>query len=145
MPSRVPVWPERLLRFQSIVLYLGSGLWKMAFPAWRNGSLLWATLQSMWATPLAFQLVRSVEAESTWVLLSWTVMGGEVLLAALFFFRRTRNLACLIGTAFHLANCVLLVVPEFLVAATPYVLFLQLGVLEGLKPARAPATPAASG
>jgi hypothetical protein len=131
MPVIVPIWPERLLRFQTVILYLGSGLWKLAIPAWRDGSLLWGTLQSMWATPLAFQLVRALDAEWHWRLLSWTVMVGEVLLALLLCFKRTRNLACVLGSAFHLANCVLLVVPEFLVAATPYVLFWRAAVLDG--------------
>jgi len=131
MPSLVPIWPERLLRFQTLVLYLGSGLWKLAIPAWREGSLLWATLQSMWATPLAFKLVRTLDAEWHWALLSWTVIGGEVSLALLFFVPRTRNVACVLGAVFHLANCVLLVVPEFLVAAAPYVLFWRSARLEG--------------
>jgi hypothetical protein len=122
----------RLIRFQTILLYLGAGLWKAANPAWRSGVLLAATLQGIWATPLAFWLMERGASAQTWLLLSRAVIAGEVLLAGLFFFTRTRPLAIVLGVLFHVINCVILSIPEFLVCITPYVFFVPEAAFERL-------------
>ncbi len=129
----VSVWPERLLMIQTILLYLGSGLWKAFHPGWQQGILLWANFQSMWATPLAFGMVRALDSEASWAYLSWTVVAGEILLAPLLLYPRTRSLGCALGLLFHLGNCVVLLVPEFLLATTPYVLFIRSETLARLR------------
>jgi hypothetical protein len=119
------VWAERVLAIQTVFLYAGSGLWKLLNPAWHGGALLRSNLQSMWATPLGFALVRSGFSEHTWTLLSWSIIALELALAVLLVIRRTRPLGIALGTAFHLANCFVLVIPEFLVAVAPYPIFVQ--------------------
>jgi hypothetical protein len=126
------VWAERVLMAQTVFLYSGSGLWKLLNPAWHSGALLRSTLQSMWATSLGFALVRAGSSERSWTLFSWSIIALELALGVLLCVRRTRPLGLVLGTAFHLANCFVLVVPEFLVALTPYPVFVQPSTLERL-------------
>jgi hypothetical protein len=122
----------RLVRFQTIALYAGAGLWKLINPDWRSGVLLHATLQGIWATPLAYALVRLGFSDSVWQWISWAVIGGELLLATLLTFPRTRTLGIALGALFHLGNSVILAIPEFLVCLAPYPLFLAEQRLERL-------------
>jgi hypothetical protein len=119
------VWAERLIAAQSIFLYAGSGLWKLLNPSWHDGALLRSNMQSMWATPLGFALVRLDFSERTWTLLSWSIIALELALALLLLVRRTRPLGIVLGIAFHLGNCFVLVIPEFLVSVTPYPVFVE--------------------
>jgi hypothetical protein len=117
---------------QTLMLYFGSGLWKLFNPAWHTGALLRSTLQGMFASPLAFAIVQRGFSESTWTLFSLAIIGFELLIAPLLLVRRTRPLGLLLGVGFHLFNTVVLVVPEFLVAATPYPVFIEPTTLERL-------------
>jgi len=114
----------RILRFQTIMLYLGAGLWKLGNVEWHGPHLLRATLQSIWANPLAFQLVRLGWSDATWAWISRSVIAFELLLAALLLVRRTRWLGVALGVGFHALNCVVLALPEFLICVAPYVFFL---------------------
>jgi hypothetical protein len=76
-----------ILRFQTIVLYLGAGLWKLGNVEWHGPHLLRATLQSIWANPLAFYLVRLGWSDATWTWISRSVIAFELLLAALLLVR----------------------------------------------------------
>lgn len=131
-PPAATVFAARLLRFQTIVLYLGAGLWKAAAPAWRSGVLLLSTMQGVWATPLAFGLVRAAPSLAFWQALSYAVFCGEVLLAALLFFRRTRPVGIVCGVVFHVANSVVLAIPEFLLCVAPYVFFVREAIWDAL-------------
>jgi hypothetical protein len=125
-PCATPnVWAERLLMAQSVLLYSGSGLWKLSNPAWHSGALLRSTLQSMWATPLAFSLVRQGFSLPTWTAFSWTIIVFELSLGPLLLIRKTRPLALVLGTTFHLINCFVLVIPEFLVSMATYPVFIE--------------------
>lgn len=130
-PGAAPTrWAERILAFQTVALYVGAGLWKACNGAWLDGSLLYATFQGMWATPLAFTLVQSDLPQPAWAALSWAVIAFELLLGPLLIVRRTRPLALALGACFHLLNCVLLVVPEFLVCLAVYPVFLREATLQ---------------
>jgi hypothetical protein len=118
-------WAERLVAAQSIFLYAGSGLWKLLNPSWHSGALLRSNLVGMWATPLGFELVRLGFSERTWTLFSWAIIALELVLGVLLLVRRTRPLGIVLGTLFHLGNCFVLVIPEFLVAVTPYPVFVE--------------------
>ena len=41
------VWGERLLAAQTLLLYAGSGLWKLTNPAWHTGTLLYSNMQGI--------------------------------------------------------------------------------------------------
>lgn len=118
------VWTRRVLLLQTSMLYLGSGLWKALNPNWHTGALLQATLQGIWATPIAFAIVRLDLSDAAWTAISQGVIGLELLLGLAFLWPRTRTAAVFAGTAFHLANSFVLMIPEFLVCLAPYPLFL---------------------
>jgi hypothetical protein len=118
------VFAGRLIRFQTVLLYFGAGLWKAVNPVWSTGTLLYCTLQGIWAAPLAFGIVRLGLSEATWTLASYGVIAGEMLLGVLLLFRRTRWVGIALGLLFHLTNSVILSIPEFLVCLAPYPLFL---------------------
>jgi hypothetical protein len=130
-PARAPVvWAERLLMAQAVLLYTGSGLWKLANPAWHTGVLLRSTMQSMFATSLAFALVRLDLSPAAWTAFSWAVIGFELSMGPLLLVRKTRPLALVLGAGFHLFNCFVLVIPEFLVAMATYPVFIQPATLQ---------------
>jgi hypothetical protein len=54
----------------------------------------------------------------------------ELAMVPLLIVRRTRPLALLFGTGFHLLNCVVLVVPEFLLCLAAYPVFVSEARLE---------------
>jgi hypothetical protein len=114
----------RLVRFQTIILYIGAGLWKAINPAWSTGALLYATMQGIWATPLAFRIVRLGFSEAAWTFASHAVIAYEISIGVLLCFRRTRVFGVVLGCLFHLANSTILSIPEFLVCLAPYPLFL---------------------
>lgn len=118
-------WGERVVQIQVVFLYLGAGLWKLFNPAWHSGTLLRSNLQGMWATPLAFELVRLDLSARTWALLSLSIIALELTIGSLLLVRRSRGLALLLGTVFHVGNCVVLVIPEFLVAVAAYPVFMR--------------------
>ncbi len=124
------VWGERVLAMQTLLLYFGSGLWKLCNPKWHTGVLLRSNMQGMWASPLAFALVQSGLSEHAWTWLSWTIIGFELMIAPLLLVRRTRPLALALGLGFHLFNTFALVIPEFLVAVASYPVFVQNTTLE---------------
>lgn len=118
-------WAERVLAIQLVLLYFGAGLWKLLNPAWHEGTLLRSTLQGMWATPLAFSLVQQDLSDATWALFSRAIIALEIAIGVLLAVRRTRPLGLGLGAGFHLANCVLLVIPEFLVCVALYPVFVR--------------------
>lgn len=121
----VAAWMGRLIRFQTIMLYLGAGLWKAANPHWRSGVLLHATLQGMWSTDIGFWLVRTIPAGDSWATVSQIVIIGEILVGVFFCVRRLYPLAIISGIAFHLGNVIFMSIPEFLICITPYVFFIE--------------------
>jgi hypothetical protein len=99
-PPDVPRWPLWLMRFQIALVYGSSGLWKLAYPIWRDGSAVhWAlSLNGFhrfpWAIPAA--------AEPVLALLTWGTLMFEIAFPVLVFFRRTRAFAILGGVGLHL-------------------------------------------
>jgi uncharacterized membrane protein YphA (DoxX/SURF4 family) len=148
-PGRTPVvWPERMLQLQTVLTYFGPGLWKLLVPAWHDGVLLYSNLHGMWATPLAFRIVRSGFSLETWAAFSRCIIAFELLLGVLFVVRKTRPYALVLGTLFHVLNCVVLVVPEFLISLAAYPVFVAPATLQRLTAraraafiARSPAPP----
>ena len=125
-PGPVPiVWSERMLALQTVLLYFGPGLWKLLTPAWHGGELLYSNLQGMWSTPLAFEIARGGFSATTWQAFSWSIIAFELLLGPLLLIRRTRPYALVLGALFHALNCVVLVVPEFLISLVAYPVFIE--------------------
>ena len=102
-PRRRTVWAERVLAAQTVFLYSGSGLWKVFNPAWHSGALLRSTLQSMWATRLGVR-ARSARILRASGPFSWTIIGSNWRSARCCCSARTRPLALVLGTVFHLVQ-----------------------------------------
>lgn len=128
--ATVEAWAGNLIRFQTVMLYLGAGLWKAANPHWRSGVILHTTLQGMWSSDAGFWLVRAIPNDAAWATVSQVVIVGEILLGLFFCFRRTYPLAILSGIAFHLGNVIFLSIPEFVVCIAPYVFFIEPSTLQ---------------
>jgi hypothetical protein len=111
-------WGERVLTLQAFMLYFGSGLWKLVNPAWHDGRLLESVHQGMWATPVAFWISRLDLGTSHWTLFAWMTIALELAVGLGFLFRRSQGWAMLGAASFHLANSVILFIPEFLVCVT---------------------------
>lgn len=119
----VPVWAERVLRFQMIALYFGAGLWKLIHPAWRSGAFLQLEMQGLWATPVGFWLASHELGPLFWAVASWAIIGFELFVGGFLLQPKTRGPAVLLLVLFHLANVVILFVPEFLLCLAGLVLF----------------------
>jgi hypothetical protein len=123
-------WGERVLQIQTVLLYLGAGMWKLFNPAWHGGVLLRSNLQGMFATPLAFALVQQGFSTRTWAVFSITIIALELAIGVLLLIPRLRPLALVLGMGFHAVNCVVLVIPEFLVVLAAYPVFMSDARLE---------------
>ena len=98
--ERVPAWPLLLMRCQIAVIYLSSGLWKISYPMWRDGSAVhWALSLNGFHRP-----PWPVPAE--WApfiaLLTWGTVLFELLFPVLVIFRATRGPVLWGGIGLHL-------------------------------------------
>ncbi len=119
------VWAERMIMFQTVALYFGAGFWKAVNPHWHGGEMMWFTLQGMFATDVGFTIVRLGLPAWVWDAATIGIIVAEILLGLAFLFRRLRPSAIVAGTFFHLANCVILNIPEFIISITPYAVFMR--------------------
>jgi hypothetical protein len=123
--ATVPAWPARLLCLQLALLYFGSGLWKLGSRSWRTGRILEMTMAGPWGTPAAFAFAAAGWPAWIYDVLTWGVILFELGAGFALHFRRTRKAAMAAGLLFHLGVWVFLDIPEFLVCATVYVLYLD--------------------
>ena len=99
-PGTVPIWPLQLMRCQIAVIYLSSGLWKISYPMWRDGSAVhWAlNLNAFhrfpWPVPVEWALFIAV--------LTWGTVLFELLFPVLVFFRVTRIPTLIAGIGLHI-------------------------------------------
>ncbi len=98
-PRPVAAWPLWMMRYQVALVYLSSGLYKFAYPMWRDGTAVhWAmNLNAFhrfpWPLPVA---AAPLEA-----FLSWGTLLFELTFWLLVIFRRTRPFALIGGVALH--------------------------------------------
>lgn len=98
-PANQPVWPLRLLRYQVSLIYLGSGLWKLMDPAWRDGSAIHfvANNNVFHRFPHAIPpQMDGVMMAATYVILAW-----ELSFAVAVLHRWSRRVALLLGVLLH--------------------------------------------
>jgi hypothetical protein len=99
LPASQPAWPLRLMQAQVAIVYLSSGLYKLASPVWRDGTAVhWALNLNIFHRmpwPLPAQLAPLE------VLLTWGTLAFELSFWLLVLFRRTRPLALVGGIALH--------------------------------------------
>jgi len=98
-PALQPAWPLWLMRFQIAIVYLSSGLYKFAYPMWRDGTgVHWAlNLNAFhrfpWPLPIQLAPFES--------LLTWGTLLFELGFWLLVLFRRTRPIALAAGVGLH--------------------------------------------
>lgn len=127
--AKLSIWGTRLITLQVAFLYFGAGLWKLLNPSWHSGELLYFNFIGDWATPLGFWLARLLPQGAAWSVMSWTVIGWELLMPVLLFTPKLRLFAVISGTLFHLAVWAFLGIPEFMNCVAAYVLFFPPGVV----------------
>ena len=98
-PRPQPAWPLWLMRCQIAIVYLSSGLYKLAYPVWRDGTAVHLALNlnafHRFPQPIPVQLAA---LES---LLTWGTLAFELGFWAFVIFRRTRPWALLAGIGLH--------------------------------------------
>jgi len=97
--GRVPIWPLQLMRCQIALIYFSSGLWKISYPMWRDGSAVhWAlSLNAFHRLPWPVP----VEWAPFIAFLTWGTVLFELLFPVLVFFRATRGPMLLAGIGLH--------------------------------------------
>ena len=123
--ATVPAWATRLLQFQIAIFFLGSGLWKLYSPYWHRGEMMEMTLASIWATPLAFWVLSLEPPRWVFTGLTWSVVGFELVLGPMLYFRPTRKFAIAGGMGFNLSIWIFLGIWGFLNCLPAYLLFLD--------------------
>jgi len=122
--ARAPAWPLMLMRCQIAIIYGSTGLWKLAYPVWRDGSAVhWALSLNVfhrvpWPVPAS--------AAPFVAMLTWGTVLFELSFPVLVLFRRTRSLALAGGIALHLGLFAALELGPFsLIMIASYLAFLD--------------------
>ena len=95
-----PAWPLMLMRCQVALIYFSSGLHKLAFSAWRDGSAVYWSLslndfhRIPWTIPPA--------AAPFLAILAWGTLAFELLFPILVSIRATRTATLIAGIGLHL-------------------------------------------
>ena len=97
--AAVPAWPLMLMRFQVALIYCSSGLYKLSYPIWRDGSAVHIALslnafhRFPWAVPTSWAPLLAV--------MTWGTVFFELFFPLLVLFRSTRKYALLAGIGLH--------------------------------------------
>ena len=120
----VPVWPLMLMRYQIALIYWSSALWKISFPEWRDGSVIYWVLSLNGFHRFPGELPLGLAP--VLALMTWGTLGFEFAFPFLVFARRTRLAALVCGVALHLGLWATLELGPFsLVMIGSYLAFLN--------------------
>jgi len=97
----ISVFFQRIIAVQITATYLGVGLQKVWLPDWSNGSMLYYSFQSMWATPVAYWLLSLRPAMWIFDAMVFIVKAFEVALPFGLWHRKTRLWFMVGGVLFH--------------------------------------------
>jgi hypothetical protein len=123
-PRDEPIWPLRLLQFQIVLLYLSTGLWKLANADWRAGHALQFVLNDPLYQRMPGELPPALLGGT--VFLTYLTIAWELAFPVLVWIRRTRPVMLAIGVALHLGMWATLEVGAFTpTILTAYVAFLD--------------------
>jgi hypothetical protein len=100
-----PIWVNRLIQIQLVVIYVATGVLKEGGSTWQNGTALFYALssQNFQRAPaltdalLDHRVVHWLASLGTWVTLGWELSFGLLVL-----WRPTRWLALVLGLALHM-------------------------------------------
>lgn len=128
----VSAWATRLIKLEIATMYFGSGLYKLLNPLWHDSTLIEMTFAGEWATPVAFWVVGKNLPTWLWDGATWAVIAFEIAIGFALYARRIRMIAIVFGATFHLANWILLGVPQFMNCVAMYPLFISSSGVESL-------------
>ncbi|MGH8551732.1 MAG: HTTM domain-containing protein, partial [Methylococcales bacterium] len=107
--QRAEIWPLRMIRMQLALVYFISGWVKFHSPEWLNGSVLQIVLihpeYSRWNWD---KFMNQPDFLTALEVLSWIIMGWEILFPILIISRITRPVALAIGVIFHAGLLILM-------------------------------------
>lgn len=113
----VPIFALRLIQVQAAVIYLDTGLQKLAGSTWREGTALYYALSSgnfqrlpaAWLEPLLSSAAgQGLLRASTWLTLGW-----ELAFAPLLLFAPTRRAVLIVGLVVHTGILLTMTVGSF--------------------------------
>ena len=120
----VPIWPLRLLRFQISLVYVGSALWKLLYPTWRDGSAVYWALSLNAFHRFPWPIPGGVEPILT--LATWGTVLFELFFPLLVWRPSTRTIALFLGVMLHFGLWLTLELGPFsFVMVTSYLAFLD--------------------
>jgi hypothetical protein len=110
-PAFIPPWPVRLFQIQLCVIYLASGIAKLAGESWWDGT----TIHYVLLDPTTARFSAALFPLPFWLTaaLTWGTLAFELLFIPLVCFRRTRPWALWCGVLFHLGIVALVEVGWF--------------------------------
>jgi hypothetical protein len=124
----VLAWAPRLLRLQVALLYLGAGLWKLVNRSWHDGRVLQFNFIGPYGTDLGRALVGAGLPDAFFTAMTWSVIAFELTAPVALYLPRVRVPFMVVGVLFHLGNCTLLDIPEFMNTVVLYTLFIPAAV-----------------
>ena len=128
-PRRLPIWPLRLIRFQVALIYVSSGLLKLADVSWRDGSALYYVMNGNEFR--RFDLGIPATLDWVWTLGTYLTLAWELLFPVALVHPATRAIALAFGVAAHLTMWGLLELGIFSwVMLTAYLAFIDSSWLE---------------
>ena len=99
-PGSSPAWPLLLMRCQVALIYFSSGLHKLAFSAWRDGSAVYWSLSLNDFHRIPWIIPPS--AAPFLAILAWGTLAFELLFPILVSIRATRTATLVAGIGLHL-------------------------------------------
>jgi hypothetical protein len=91
-----------LMIHQIVMVYVGSALWKIQSPVWRDGTAVYYPLQTEAYSPWN-DVLQPVFANTLFISgATWTAMGVQLFFPVLLLYRPTRMVALVIITGMHL-------------------------------------------
>ena len=118
-----PIWPLRLIRMQVCVIYLNSGLWKLMYDTWRDGTAVHyaINLNIFHRFPYPPTFLEPLTTVATYTTLVW-----EIGFAFMMMNRVTRRIALWLGVSMHLGMAFMLELGPFsFVMIASYLAFLD--------------------
>ncbi|MDF7822263.1 HTTM domain-containing protein [Runella sp. MFBS21] len=120
-----PLWTQRMICIQIVIVYFATGVHKLTSSAWINGDNLQSALYGDYATSLGFWISQKGFSKGYYDLATIIVILFEISMPVLLLNKKMQKWAFIFGTLFHVANSSILWIPEFLVVICTYILFVD--------------------
>jgi hypothetical protein len=123
--AETALWSQRLVCMQIVMMYLGTGFFKMVSPAWTNGENLITSLMGDWASKAGFAILRWNLPVGIYDLLTAFIILFELYAVFMLFHPKRQVAFFVIGFVFHLVIAITLNIWPFMIMPMSYVLFVN--------------------